>query len=269
VTAPEPPSVHVKHYRDTAARCAAERNYRWLSGLDGVFRVPRLLWSEGDRLGFERVTGRHAAPADLVPLAGHLGTLHAAAFATALRGARLDAPFRTAPGHLIPGFLEGRLTAVVRELARGEVPGAALTSSQAAALLRGACGEPAAIYKDANPRNFLITAAGTVMVDFDDLTLAPFGYDLAKLVVGLAMTHGALPATQIADALHAYHTATHRHLPGLAALTWGKLMAWAEIHHILTSRYLGRAGYRHSWHDIRPAAPAGPARKAIGPGDPL
>ncbi len=35
-------------------------------------------------------------------------------------------------------------------------------------------------------------------------------------------------------------------------VTWEQLMDWAEIHHILTSRYLGRAGYRHSWHAVRP-----------------
>ncbi len=97
----------------------------------------------------------------------------------------------------------------------------------------------------------MITPAGPVTVDFDDLTLAPFGYDLAKLVVSLSMTYGALGSARITAALDAYNTAT-RHLPGVMPVTREQLMAWAEIHHILTSRYLGRAGYRHSWHAVRP-----------------
>ena len=143
-------------------------------------------------------------------------------------------------GHEIPGFLGKRLAATARELESGRVPGAAFSAGEARALLHGACGGPAAFYKDANRRNFLITPAGPVTVDFDDLTLAPFGYDLAKLVVSLSMTYGALGSARITAALGAYNAAT-RHLPAVMPVTREQLMAWAEIHHILTSRYLGRA----------------------------
>jgi hypothetical protein len=101
------------------------------------------------------------------------------------------------------------------------------------------------------PGQALVTPAGPVSVDFDDLTLAPFGYDLAKLVVTLAMTHGPLPGHQITAAVDAYSTACRQH-PGTGILTWRQLMDFAEIHHILTARYLGRAGYRHSWDTMRP-----------------
>ena len=50
-----------------------------------------------------------------------------------------------------------------------------------------------------------MTATGPAIVDFDDLTLAPFGYDLAKLVVSTAMTHGPLPAEAITAALVRLH----------------------------------------------------------------
>ena len=64
----------------------------------------------------------------------------------------------------------------------GTVLGARLTGFARAQRLIVAADGPAAFYKDANPRNFLITPAGhPVTIDFDDLTLAPFGYDLAKL----------------------------------------------------------------------------------------
>jgi Ser/Thr protein kinase RdoA (MazF antagonist) len=244
------PALHIKRYRDGAARRGAERNYRWLADLGGPLRLPQLLIAEGQQLGFEHVTGRHAEPGDLVTLAGHLGEVHAAAHAAELHRARMDRPYRTASGHQIPGFLGRRLAAVTRKLDAGLVPDPAFSIKQAECLLRGACGEPAAFYKDANPRNFLVTRAGPVAVDFDDLTLAPFGYDLAKLVVTLAMTYGAFPAGQITAAIDSYNAASH-HWLGPRALTLARLMTWAEVHHILTSGYRGRSGYRHSWHDLR------------------
>jgi aminoglycoside phosphotransferase (APT) family kinase protein len=248
------PRMHLKRYPDGSARHRAEQNYRWLASLPSSFRLPRLLLAEGEWMGFEHIAGRHAQPGDLTALAYHLGRAHAAANSTTLRNASLAAGLRTATGHRIPGFPGRRLTAVARELESGRVPSPAFTISHAQALLIEACAGPAAFYKDANPRNFLITADGPVLVDFDELTLAPFGYDLAKLVVTLAMTHGPLPAPLIASALHTYNTATG-HLPGLTPLTWAELMSWADIHHILTSRYHGRSGYRHRWPDLRPASP--------------
>jgi hypothetical protein len=243
--------VYLKHYRDDASRHRAEQNYRWLASLPGPLRLPRLCDHRGPVLAFEDMRGRQAEPGDLVILADHLGAVHAAAHTAELRHARLGVSFHTALGYEIPGFLGRRLEAVARELEAGRVPGPAFSTGQARALLRSACGGPAAFYKDANRRNFLITPAGPVTVDFDDLTLAPFGYDLAKLVVSLSMTCGALGSARITAALGAYNAATRRP-PGVMPVTWEQLMAWAEIHHVLTARYLGRAGYRHGWHEVRP-----------------
>lgn len=251
-------ATHHKHYPDAASRRRAERNYRWLASLGSPIHLPRLLTTTGNQLGFEPVTGRHALPADLPALAAHLGQVHAAAYRTGLHQARLDEPFTTPGGHLIPGFLTRRLTAVTRALSRGDVPGAAFSAGQADRLLRDACTGPAAFYKDANPRNFLLTPTGPVTIDFDDLTLAPFGYDLAKLTVTLAMANGPLPTWQITAALNAYNAATANNCPQAAAVTWERLMAWAEIHHILTSRYKDQSGYLHSWHDLRPGQPRRP-----------
>lgn len=258
MTSPGRTAVFVKRYRDSAACRTAELNYRWLAGLGSPLRAPQLHWADGVRLGFEPVQGRHASPGDLVPLARHLGAVHAAAHATELHRARLCLPLRTSRGNVIPGFLGRRETAVARELTAGRLPGTTMSISQAAAVLHSACNGPPAFYKDANPRNFIITPDGPVTVDFDDLTLAPFGYDLAKLVVTLAMTYGGTPASQITEAIGAYNVAVYQreHRLGPGVLTWAAFMAWAEIHHILTSRYLGRGGYRHNWCDVRPAAPA-------------
>jgi hypothetical protein len=73
-------------------------------------------------------------------------------------------------------------------------------------------GEPAAFYKDSNPRNFLITGDGTIFaVDTDDLTLAPFGYDLAKLIATLTMTYGEIGPAGIETAREIYNRAAARH----------------------------------------------------------
>ena len=243
--------VYIKRYPGDASRDRARAGYEWLAGNASPLVLPRLVAAGPGYLAFEQVSGRHAGLRDLSCLSEHLGAAHSAAWSAGLRHARLGHPYRVSPGLVLPGFPQWRLAAVTRELRTGRVPGPVLTVRQAAQLIRGACRGPAAFYKDANPRNFLITAAGPVTIDFDDITLAPAGYDLAKLVVTLAMTSGPIPDRKIAAGLNAYN---HAAGPDLGPVRWDQLMAWAEIHHILTSRYLGQGGYRYSWHTLRPGA---------------
>ncbi|MGH8895836.1 MAG: phosphotransferase [Egibacteraceae bacterium] len=241
---------YTKHYQDASACRTALANYHWLASLGGPLRLPRLL-SAGQRLlHFEFVHGRTAVPDDLRDLAGHLGNLHGAAYVDQLHRARLDTPYTTADGHHIPDFLTPRVQVLRQRLDSDAVAQPRLDTAQATALLRQAAAGPAALYKDANPRNFLITPNGPVTLDVDDLTLAPFGYDLAKLIVTLAMTHGRFSWRSVGYALAAYNAAANRHRPGLGHVTWPDLMAWTEIHHILTSPYLGAGGYQHSWHTL-------------------
>jgi Ser/Thr protein kinase RdoA (MazF antagonist) len=253
-------SMHyLKHYPDPGTRQRALSNYAWLAGLEPLIVLPRLLAvPDGEHLCFEHVKGRHALPQDLPALAAHLGGMHGAAYAGELHQARMHEPYRTRAGHALPGFPGGRIDAVARELRAERVPGARLTVHQAHELITGADG-PAAFYKDANPRNFLITPARVaVTIDFDDLSLAPLGYDLAKLVVTLAMTHGPIPVPGIAAALSAYNAATARHGEALPGVTWEELMSWAEIHYILTIRYAADGRYPYRWDQARPAPrPAG------------
>jgi len=242
-----------KLYRDHETRRRAEANYHWLAGLGDPLRLPPLTAAADLSLSFEHVDGRHAQPSDLVLLARHLGDVHGVAYRLGLAGAGLRMPFLTASGHVLPAFPQRRVDAVTRELASGAVPGTVLTTKQAQHLITTADGA-VAFYKDANPRNFLITRSGPVMIDFDDLTLAPFGYDLAKLVVTLAMTYGELPGTLIAEALAGYNHTAGGHQAGIPPVTWRQLMTWAEIHHILTSRHAGNGTYRHSWDKVRPVS---------------
>lgn len=244
---------HLKRYPDQGTRQRALANYSWLADLEPAVLLPRLIpVPDGEHLMFEHVDGRHARPEDLPLLAAHLGGMHGAAHAAELHQARLPEQYRTRSGHTLPGFPDGRVDAVARELRAGRAPDARLTVHQAQQLIMCAVG-PAAFYKDANPRNFLITPAGSpVTIDLDDLTLAPFGYDLAKLVVTLAMTHGPIPATDIAAGLTSYNEAAATHCQSLPGVSWDELMDWTEIHHILTSRYAADGRYPCRWDQARP-----------------
>ena len=75
---------------------------------------------------------------------------------------------------------------------------------------------------------------------------------LAKLLVTLAMTHGPLLRTAITTALAAYNDATRARHVLLPAVTRDGLMNWAEIHHILTSRYTADGRYPFYWNEVRP-----------------
>ena len=243
--------AYIKRYANPAARNRAYANYRWLAALGSPMRLPgRVPVDDQDCLAFEQVEGRHAMPGDLPMLAGHLGDVHGAAYVRDLYRARLGQPHHTQAG-LCAAQLPGRPAAGRRTgVASGHRPGRATPDCLCAAADRGADG-PAAYYKDANPRNFLITPAGNpVTIDFDDLTLAPFGYDLAKLIVTLAMTHGPIPGQGIATALSAYNAATARHWPRLPGVARDELMNWVEIHDILTSRYAVDGRYSYSWDQV-------------------
>ena len=244
--------LYVKRYTSAAAAKRAAANHAWLTRLQGPAHLPGLRATGEQALWFEHVEGRHALPADLAMLAAHLGDVHGSVHQAELRTAELRKPYRAAGGQVLPSFPASRLAAVERELSAGNVPGATLTIRQAQRLIADADG-PAAFYKDANPRNFLITPDGTpVTIDFDHLTLAPVGYDLAKLIVTMAMTHGLLPASGIAQALDAYNSTVRQHT-ATAPVTWDELMNWAEIHHILTARHASDGRYPHLWNEVRPS----------------
>jgi len=200
----------------------------------------------------EYVSGRHAVPTDLEALAGHLGDAHGAAWVAALHGARLDTPYRDGDARIIADFLSPRLAVLDRGKDLRDTLGADGNARIVGLLCDHAKG-PVAFYKDTNPRNVLVTPTGRVVtVDFDDLTLAPFGYDLAKLVVALAMTHGPLSKDALERALAAYNAAAARHASELRCATLVQLLGFAEIHDVLTAPYLGRGGYRYLWPAVRP-----------------
>ena len=220
-------NVFVKRYRDPESAAAAAAHLAWLTSLGTNVRLPALRMVAGPRLVTELLIGQRPRPADLPSVAVALGTLHRSAYDQHLHRAYLDRPFRV--GEL---FIDGFVTPRRAALARHPVPYAGL---------------PAAIYRDTNVRNVLLTEQGVALVDFDDLTLAPFGYDLAKLIVSTAMTYGQPDRGVVADALAAYNANVGAH-----ACTVDRLHRYAELHSSLTAPYLHRNGYRHPWPTVRP-----------------
>lgn len=225
-------ATFTKRYQDPHRAGAAAAHRDWLANLKCDVRVPALLSARPHQLVFERLDHRRPGPADVDVLAQALGRLHAAAYTAHLHTAQLDKPLPVTNDLVIDDFVTPRLGA----LARMSLPVAAL---------------PAAFYKDANVRNFLLIDEGVAIVDFDDLTLAPFGYDLAKLVVSIAMTHGHLDSCRVEQALVSYNTYTAQQDVDTACSP-GQLRIYAEFHHQLTARYLHRNGYRYAWPDVRP-----------------
>ncbi len=228
------PAVFVKGYTDPARGVAARAHLAWLAQLDSGIRLPEPRpGGTASQLVLEHLDGRTARPADLEQVAAALGQLHATAHARELHAASLDRKHTTSTGLVIPSFRTSR------EHALAEI-GVDIT------------GLAAAFYKDSNLRNVIITASGPALVDFDDLTLAPFGYDLAKLVVSTAMTHGRVPARRVQSVLDAYNNGVHAAACPPAACTWPQFAAYAELHNVLTAPYLGHNGYRYPWPAVRP-----------------
>ncbi|WP_443060261.1 phosphotransferase [Streptomyces sp. NBC_00444] len=232
-------------------RAAAQRNHEWLSRHAGPMTLPALIGARPRALTLAWADGRHVEPRDLERVARHLGSCHEAAWRSSLHTARLTTA-HVGNDHVVADFVSLRAAALRRRFRSGYLA-SARTLDATLTLLHRTTDRPAAFYKDTNPRNILITASGPpVTVDTDDLTLAPFGYDLAKLVVTLSMTYGPLPVALIDQALTAYNSAAAEHHSQLGQTTLTQLMEYAELHGILTAPYLGRGGYRQPWTRVRP-----------------
>ncbi|WP_235884052.1 phosphotransferase [Saccharopolyspora elongata] len=235
----------IKTYRDARAADTAREHYRWLTGLNAGIEYPEMIGGTDTTLGFAHVTGRAAELDDLPAVAAVLGRLHYAARRAGIDQAQVNSRYITPGGRWLAPFAGPRRKRLHHQ--RDQTPDSPLDHQDIDAWLDHAALFPAAIYKDSNPRNFLITPdRGPVLVDFDSLTLAPVGYDLAKLLVTTGMTYGRLPRSAADDAVAAY---THE-LGEPCSHT--EIAVWAEFHDLLTRRYLGRHGYRHPWSAVRP-----------------
>ncbi|MFG1697230.1 phosphotransferase [Nonomuraea sp. NPDC049309] len=223
-------------------------HHAWLKEHAGPLRIPSIVTVHSDQIDFVLVEGRHALVADAPAVATDLGCAHAAAWKSDLHRAILTAAHPLPGGRKLSDFVAPRIAALRRHRDAGLVSAQQVADVQSLLAINGAT--PVAFYKDTNPRNVLITAEGPVMVDFDSLTLAPFGYDLAKLLVTLAMTHGPLPLEIFTTSLARYNEPLIA--AGLPPVSIDQFLAHAELHHLLTLPYLGKGGYRYPWPSVRP-----------------
>ena len=233
-----------KHYAD-ADRCTdAAAHHRWFRALGAP--VPALVDIQPHALVFAHVTGSHCGVSDIPTVAALLGRLHAQAYISELHAAELDRPFRTRDGTRLDAFVQSRIDALERRRSSGTLR--RQEQEFAAAVVARAAAQPVAVYKDTNIRNMLVSAGSEpVLIDFDDLTLAPFGYDLAKLLISAAMTYGPLPPKVHRRALATYQRAGQEHGGPATPCPWELFTDWLTLHAALTSTYVGRNGYRHRW----------------------
>ncbi|MEO3746128.1 phosphotransferase [Plantactinospora sp. B5E13] len=234
-------NLFLKWYDDPQRCLAAAAHHAWLTSLESGVRLPHLVTRTDRHLAFERLPGRTPEVADLPRVASVLGRLNDAAYRRELHSARLDQPHTTSTGLTLPDFTAPRREALHRA---ARVTGIDLAALDA---ILERPGRPTAFYKDPNVRNYLLKGEIVAIVDFDDLTLAPIGYDLAGLLVTASMTYGRLSQRTLMGCADAYRAAI---APNSCDLD--ELRQYAELHHLLTLRYLGTNGYRHPWPTVRP-----------------
>ncbi|MEU6020679.1 phosphotransferase [Micromonospora sp. NPDC047134] len=231
----------MKRYDDPQRCSAAAAHHHWLTGLESGVRLPRLVTRTSHHLVFERLPGRTPEVADLPRVAATLGRLHHTAHRRELHTARLDQAHTTSTGLVLPHFAGPRRQALHRA---AHITGIDLTTLDT---VLDRVDQAVAFYKDPNVRNYLVEGDDVAVVDFDDLTLAPFGYDLAGLLVTASLTYGRLDQSTLTSCVDAYRTAIAPNQCGL-----DELRQYAELHHLLTLRYLDTNGYRHPWPTVRP-----------------
>ncbi|MEJ8639079.1 phosphotransferase [Streptomyces sp. MS2.AVA.5] len=233
-----------KHYETPERAAGAARHYRWIKEHAKPLRQPALHEIAPASLTFERVEGRSVRPEDLPRMAELLGHAHGAAWRSDLQSASLGTPHQFNDGTPFDDYLGTREIALWRRHEQGYLPNKAALYAMLRLLEETAQG-PLAFYKDSNPRNFIITAAGDIVtVDTDDLSLAPMGYDLGKLIATLHLTYGPLTDQAVNTALCAYNTAAGCYGSRLGATNRGRLDDFLALHAVLTAPYVGRNGYR-------------------------
>lgn len=232
-----------KHYETPERAAASARHYAWLAAHAKPLRQPALTVVGPVSLTFEQIQGRHAVPEDLPRLAELLGDAHGAAWVSDLHQADLCVPHTLDQETTLSSYLHPRAAALRERGRQGYLPTKSALSAMLTLLEKTAEG-PAAFYKDSNLRNFLFAEDATVfVVDTDDLTLAPFAYDLAKLIASLLMTYGQLPDNSVDEALVTYNEAAARHDGQLGTTDRERLDDFLALHAVLTAPYLGRHGY--------------------------
>lgn len=234
--------VWIKEYETPSAARAAALNHAWLRAMG--LNVPQLAaWTPASRrlcLGY--VGGASPVGLDELSVAvEQIGAWHGA-----VAGHLSDtagSALVLGPGVEISPFMPTRIDALTASATGyGQVIAPDDLSRIASVVSRS---RPS-VYKDMNVRNVLVDGGTVWHVDFDDLTLAPAGYDLAKLLLSWAMTHGRRPP--MSQLIATYNGAARGGL-----CSYEELALWMELNDVLTRRYRSTNRYVHSWSEMRTA----------------
>ncbi|MQB08167.1 hypothetical protein DXT91_29470 [Agrobacterium tumefaciens] len=122
-----------------------------------------------------------------------------------------------------------------------------LTASNFIRVLKHFSGTSSNLYKDSNVTNFINYNGGAFIIDFDTITLAPFGYDFAKLLLTDAVKSHSLEQQRVAGALMQY-----RWTPACGALSANLMLMFMDIHWIMAQPFRRKNSYQVDWAVLRP-----------------
>ena len=195
-------------------------------------------------------------------LAAHLGDMHGSAHAAELHQARLTQPLPHAGAATccrLPG--QARQRRGPRTAGRKRVPATRGSPFTRAQRLIAGRGRPGRVLQGRQPAE-LPHHPGRAPGHHRLRRPHPRPVRLRPRQAHRHPRHDPRPARrrQIAAALTPTTPLPHGTAEALAGVTWDELMNWAEIHHILTSRYAADGRYPCRWDQVRPdPAPEGAA----------
>lgn len=245
-----------KRFHSVAAATRAVVSQRWMFEESSL--PPRIQAVEDRTVRYEPLRGRNLLPDELPKVAALLGQTDARLSRGKLRG-RIAGECISTDAVRIDGFADPfRVNALKKTRAQGSL----LSRSAAIGAVTRGCSFPAALYKDSNVRNFVVVGSRVRVVDFDVVTLAPPGYDLAKLVLSGALTWGVLDFHPL-DLLSEYVEAACDELGAERRVDPDWFHVWLELHWMLTARYVAPTRYGFSWPDYRPRESRVRIRRAL------
>ncbi len=228
--------TYTKSYPTVSRLNRALQNHLWLKELRTCQLAEVSAVDRADaRVELGWVHGRHPRLDDVDRVCRELGRFHGTLLTEALAPRLAE----------LPGFAESRVDALAAAMGNFSAPAQMRENVERFVLL---CDQqlPQAIYKDSNLRNLVIEDETVTHLDYDDLTRAPIGYDLAKFLLSVSLTFGVSPPIDAALAAYCDSAAVAGAERQLLGVPPGMVEAMLEINWLLTAPYAGANGYIHA-----------------------
>jgi hypothetical protein len=238
-------TVFAKNFADRDAMERCLRNHALVRDV-AVGRVPEVLWVDRHTwtIGFEFLAGRAVTDdGDLEAAAAVIGRMHCRWRDSRARYVvGLDHPSERV-------FSAPRRAPVEARLRVTQDHGNLLHRVSLDRLWMLADARAQCFYKDCNALNFILRGHRVSLVDFDTLTVAPAGYDLAKLLLTVMMRRGNGSAGLVRRCLGVYNAELC--VKGGAPCGADRLLLFMELHWLLTMPYMAKNGYQVPWPALR------------------